>query len=166
MAKEKYTCVPIKLQNEICKSAIDAMPDLDDYAYFHSTAFESIFGKKKRDSDIYDGAGFLKVSRGNKSLYLKYYRNRYATKHQVMLSYFNQGLLGIDPKAGEGSKADVTVQNDDNTLLVSKASWLAYNWNNRNLTERWNFRAAAIGFAALIVTDVPLFIISLIQFFK
>lgn len=166
MAKEKYTCVPIKFQNEICNSSMDIMPEFDDYAYFHSTAFESIFGKKKRDSDIYGGAGFLKVSRGNKSLYLKYYRNRYAKKHEVMLSYFNQGLLGIAPKACEGGDADASVQNDNITVLVSKASWLAYNWNNRNLTERWNFRVAAIGFAALIVMDVPQFIISLIQFFK
>lgn len=166
MAKKKYTCLPIKVQNEACNSSMNIMPELDDYAYFHSMAFESIFGKKKRGSDIYGGAGFLKVSRGNKSLYLKYYRNRYAKKHEVMLSYFNQGLLGIDPKAGEGNNADAAVQNDDNTVLVSKASWLAYNWNNRNLTERWNFRVAAIGIAALIVMDIPQFIISLIQFFK
>lgn len=153
MALNKYKCLP--LPKEL------VTPESDDYAFFHSSTFLSIFGKKKRDSGIYTGSGFLKLSHGKKSLYLKYRQTCETSKQKVLLTYDNRGLLGLDPKYCTEDSAPC----EENLVTVTKASWFIGNWNNRNLMERWNFRAAVIGFAALLVLDIPQFIITIAQLF-
>ena len=159
MSNRNYKCLGFPAGTEVPS-------EYDDYAFLQSSVFQSIFDNKKLDSGIYKGAGFLKISKGKKSLYLKYRQYCRASKHVVVLTYANRCLLGLDPKLNAETSSDASDQHQDSFVTIRKASWFVYNWNNRNLTERWNFRALVIGFAALLIIDIPQFVIAITQLFN
>lgn len=134
-------------------STICIQPELDEYAFMHSSAFKKIFEIKQKDSGLYSGGGYLKLSRGKNKIYIKYHQLSTVEGNKVALSYRNRSFLGIK-------------DNTQNSIKIQKTCWFLYNWNNRNVDKRWNFRGAFLGFLALIIIQIPEFILTLIQFCK
>ena len=142
----EFTITPL---HEGTNSTVNILPELDDYAFFHSTSFKKIVGKRQKDAGVYESGWYLKISNGKKSIYLKYHQLSNVKGAEVKLSYRNSSRIDAIPG---------TIVN------VKKVSWLAYNWNNSDVNAKWNFRASLMAFAALFLIELPEFVITLIQF--
>lgn len=134
-------------------SSVKIQPELDEYAFMHSSAFKNIFGKKQKESGLYSSGGYLKLSNGKHKLYLKYHQLNGVNGDEIRLSYANRSLLGLN--------SDTTLE-----IKVKKVNWFSYNWNNRNVDKRWGFRTTMIAFAALFVIEIPALILTIIQFLQ
>lgn len=120
--------------------------ECDSYAYMHSGAFKDIAGKRQLDyaKNRRDGICYLKISRGNKSIYLKFRAWNSVHKGEVMLSYINRCRLGI--------------VNDDKPLVqISKSDWWRYNAFNHDSTIHFQFWMTVFAiFLAIIGIIVPI----------
>lgn len=102
--------------------------ECDNYAYMHSGAFKDIVGKRQLDyaKNRRDGICYLKISRENKSIYLRYRAWSRVHKGEVMLSYVNRCRLGI-------------VNVDKPLVKIKKSGWWRYSAFNRDSTIRFQF---------------------------
>lgn len=119
-------------------------PEQDRYAFFYSGAFKEIFGKKQKH---YGKEGYVKITTGKESVYLRFRALNGIKKDEVKLSYLNCSILN----------AVVPKDQEPTFVSIKKVNSLCYNWNNSDLDARHDFRWAFSGFCALIAFDIPQF---------
>lgn len=132
---EKYIARRISNPNDLPPVA-----DINDFAFFHSSRYEKITGKKKyqrksKDSDLY-----VAIANGKKKIYLKYHSAN-VTKDYLLLSYSNLCRLGVN------GAEDINVE-----VRESNSFW--FSWFNINSATRIGFRIAVYSVSVSILSII------------
>ena len=125
--------------------------EFNKFAYLHSGAFREIFGQKQKDcigqSDVVEG--YLKITNPAKgqNIFLRYHSWNSVHKNEVMLSYPNLCILGIDRKEGGQVK-------------IEESCWFCYYYYNSDSGVRAPFRIALISLFLTILGQIISHILS------
>lgn len=122
---------------------------VNDFAYLHSSSFQSIFGKPKKSVDnISDCEGYLCVRRNGRKIYLRYKSAPVVKGDEVMLSYHNLAILRALTTKGE-APAEVT---------ISPSSYFRYMLCNQKSEVAWAFRLSVISILISVVSLICTFL--------
>jgi hypothetical protein len=122
-------------------------PEMDLYAFMHSSSFQRIFGEKQRNSKRKDLRGYLKITNGKNKVYLKYQSRNSIKGNEVMLSHMNCAALNTIPNKLFTPE-----------VHIYKSNWFIYSWHNSDSASRNQFRWAFVGFLSLFIMEIPQFI--------
>ena len=122
---------------------------VNDFAYLHSSSFQSIFGKPKKSIDnISDCEGYLRIEHKGRKIYLKYKSAPVVKGDEVMLSYHNLSLLRANTSKGV-APAEVT---------ITPSNYFKYMLCNQKSEVAWAFRLSAISILISVVSLISSFL--------
>lgn len=113
----------------------------NDYAFFNSGEYRKIVGHRQNQSKNDDVSGYVKLTAGDRSIYLKFHSSN-TNADEVKLSYANLCRLGIAKKS---------LIEDERGVSVYKSNWFKYYWYHGDSGIKMPFRWAFVGYVFLMV---------------
>ncbi len=115
---------------------------MNQRAFMHSGAYKKIFTFKQKDSkDARNYGGYLKITHGNRKVYLKYQSQNGVSGDEVQLTYAVRSALDVVVGKNEAPKE----------VKIEKAGWFCYYFYNSDEGIRCPFRLAVAGLILTII---------------